>query len=165
MPVTKEFRCKVHGDFEGTKALCPEGCDTVERIFKTPVGLASDRTRNIDATTRSLAKSYGMTDIQNRGGQAAKRQSGAQDQAGIEYGKMLQERYGTGWGKVPKGGSMNVKTGQIEGTGPGAAGALAAFGARPDNVLAEVKDALVPKPVLVRHDHERLQVDVNKAPA
>lgn len=155
----------MHGDFEGTKPECPSGCDVVERIFKTPVGFASDRTRNIDSTMRGLAASYGLTDVNNRGGQAAKRQTGAQDQAGIEYGKMLQERYGSGWGKVPKGGSMNVKTGQVEGSGPGAAGALAAYGARPDNVLSEVKEALVPKPVLVRRDHERLKVDVSKAPA
>lgn len=158
--VVKEFRCWAHGDFESSAEtpLCPHGCDTVERVFLTPVAFRSNRTANIDRTVQSLAASHGMTDINNRGGQAARRQSGAQASREAEFAQFVRQKYGEGWGSVPKGGTMNVRTQQVEGSGPGAVGAIGAYGARPDNVLDEVKPALVPKPILVRRDHENLQV-------
>lgn len=164
MPVTKEYRCAVHGDFESTRAdpLCPEGCDTVERVFLTPVGFRSERTTNIDNTVRGLAKSHGMTDISNAGGVAAKRQDGAAQSREREFREFLHGRYGDGWGNVPKGGVMNVKTQQVENRpGSGVAGALAAHHAPAGNALEEARPimaAMGPKPVLVRRDHEGLKV-------
>lgn len=164
MPVLKEYRCAVHGDFESAKSdpLCPEGCDTVDRIFLTPPGFRSERTSNIDRTVRGLAKSHGMTDISNAGGVAAKRQTGAQQNREQEFREFVRGRYGEGWGKVPKGGVMNVKTHEIESrTGSGVAGALAAHHSPAGNALADARpimEAMGPKPVLVRRDHEGLKV-------
>ncbi len=163
MGVLREFRCYGHGVFESKEEapLCPSGCNTVERVFLTPVGFRSESTTNTDRTVRDLASRHGMTDISNRGGRAAKRQSSQQENQQRDFQGFLKQRYGVegpGWGNVPKGGVMNVKTQQVQGSGPGAAGAVTNLGGRPDNVLAEVKDALVPKPVLVRRDHQNLQV-------
>lgn len=165
--VVKEYRCLAHGPFESSSdsPTCPAGCTTVEREFRTPPGFRSERTSNIDKTVQNLAKRHGMTDISNRGGEAAIRQSATQRRQQEEFNRFIHERYGDGWGEVPQGGTLNVQTKKIEGSGPGAAGAIAQYGARPDNVLAEVKDSLVPKPIIYKKDHENLQVDVSKAPA
>jgi len=165
--IVKEYRCLAHGAFESSSEtpLCPAGCESIEREFRTPVGFRSERTSAIDATVQTLAKRHGMTDINNRGGKAAKSQGAAQRVQQEQFDKFIHERYGDGWGLVPQGGTMNVKTGVVEGSGPGAVGAIAKYGARPDNVLSEVKEALVPKPVIFKKDHENLKVDVSKAPA
>ncbi len=167
MAVNKEFRCAVHGAFESSSESpeCPAGCSVVERVFLTPPGFRSSRTANIDKTVETLAARHGMTNISNRGGQAAKRMGSTQRQQQEEFNALIRERYGDGWGAVPKGGTLDVSTGKITGSGPGAAGAIAQYGARPDNVLAEVKDALVPKPVIYKKDHENLKVDISKAPS
>lgn len=166
MAINKEWRCFGHGTFESDqeKPLCPfAGCDTVERVFLTPVGLGSARTKNIDNTFSSLAKTYGMTDIDNRGGRAAKRAPANHEQKQRELAKIIRERYGNGWGEVPQGGTYNTQTKQVEGGGAGAMGALARYGAAPANTVEQVREALVPKPVLYRHDHEGLNVGmVNK---
>lgn len=165
MGVTKEYFCKGHGNFETDQEppLCKFGCDTVERIFLTPPGLRSARTSNIDSTFEGLAKSYGMTDIDNRGGRAAKRAPAGFDQKQAELSRIIRERYGNGWGSVPAGGTMNAQTKQVSGTGAGAMGALSQYHAPPSNALEQAREAFVPKPVLYRHDHENLSVDmVNK---
>lgn len=166
MAVVKEFICMAHGAFESSEESpsCPRGCTTVRRAFLTAPGVASDRTKNIDRTLDSLAKSHGMTDISNRGGRAAKRADPNAEKRQREFNDFIKSRYGEGWGAVPKGGTLNVQTGQIEGGGPGVGGALAQYHASADNVLGEVKEALVPKPVLVRQDHEKLNVTDARPP-
>lgn len=159
--VVRDWRCFAHGVFESKEdaPLCPvSGCDTVEKVFLTPVAFRSNRTANIDRTVAGLARNHGLSDISNRGGRAAIRQDGAAANRDEEFRDFVRQKYGDGWGNVPKGGSMNVKTQQIQGSGPGAAGAIAAYGAKPENVLEQVKPALVPKPILIRRDHEGLQV-------
>lgn len=167
MAVLKEYRCLAHGAFESSSETptCPAGCTTVEREFRTPPGFRSERTASIDATVQTLAKRHGMTDINNRGGKAAITQSAKSRQQQEEFSRLVREKYGNGWGDVPKGGTLHVDTGTVEGSGPGAAGAIAQYGARPDNVLAEVKEALVPKPVIVKRDHENLKVSDARPPA
>lgn len=159
-PVVKEWRCNAHGDFEGTEPTCPYGCEgTVQRVFLTPAAFRSNRTTRIDHRLENLAKAHGMTDISNRGGQAAKRMSSKMEREQKQMRELIKERYGeTGWGKMQAGGTMNVKTKEIEGGGPGAAGAVSSYGGHADNALAEVREALVPKPVLVKHDHEKHRV-------
>lgn len=159
MPTVKEWRCAAHGAFEGPIGECPYGCKgTVHREFRTPPAFRSERTGSIDSTLANLAARHGMSDITNRGGVAAKRMSGAQESQRKDLQTMIRERYGNGWGSIPKGGTMNVKTKQIEGSGPGAPGSLAAYGGHADNALEEVRPALTPKPVLVRTDHEKFRV-------
>lgn len=169
MGVKRDWVCAGHGTFESDEEspLCPySGCDTVQRVFLTPPAFASARTKNIDNTLESLARSHGMTDISNRGGRAAKGPNPNVARQQEQINQYIAQRYGhTGWGAVPQGGTLNVQTGAVEGSGPGVAGALSAYGGRADNALAEVREAgaLVKKPVLVRHDHENLKVDVSKA--
>lgn len=163
MGVLREFRCLAHGPFESKdeETLCPYGCNTVVREFRTPPAFNSGHASNIDRTLGELAERHGMSDISNRGGRAAKRQSRQQEAQRQDFGAYMRARYGVdgpGWGNVPKGGTMNVKTQQVDGSGPGAVGAVTALGGRPDNVLEEVRPALVPKPVIVKRDHENLQV-------
>lgn len=177
--VVKEYRCMAHGVFESSakKPLCPEGCDTVERVFITPPALRSARTGNIDSTLETLAASHGMTDISNAGGVAAKRMSGAKEAQYKAMQQFIRQRYGIegpGWGGVPNGKTYNVDKKAAEdshyrsdSTGPGAVGAYGTYGGAPDNPLAEVRDAgaLKPKPVLVRKDHEKLSVSAARPPA
>jgi hypothetical protein len=156
MAINREWRCFAHGAFESDaeSPTCPHGCDTVEREFRTPPAFASARTKSIDNTLESLARSHGMTDINNRGGRAAKGPSPNQGAQQASLNAYIAQKYGsTGWGAIPK---------EKEG---GAPAALSAYGGRADNALAEVRDAgaLVKKPVLVRHDHENLKVDISKA--
>lgn len=172
MGVTKEFRCKAHGPFESDKKnpSCPFGCDpsVIERAFYTPPGLSSARTKSIDRTLESVAKSHGLTDMNNRGGAAVSRMGWREERQNAEFNKFLKDRYGDGWGNVPKGGSLNVATNELKGerAGGGALGALGAYHGRPDNVLSEVseKGLLQPKPVLVRRDHEKLKVEDARPP-
>lgn len=160
MGVVKEWLCKAHGSFESDiePPLCPYGCDTVERVFLTPPGLFSARTSNIDSTLESLARSHGMTDISNRGGAAAKRAPPGHEQKQQELARIIRERYGNGWGEVPKGGTMNAHTRQITGEGGGAMAALAAHRAPASNVLEQIKPQLEKPRVIYRHDHENLTV-------
>lgn len=163
MATTKEWRCAAHGPFESAFAKCPAGCvGTVTREFRTPPAFRTARTSNIDATLEHLAANHGMTDISNRGGVAAKRETGRQIAERQDLAAMIRERYGDGWGKIPKGGNYNVGTGKVEGSGPGVAGALSTYHGHADNALAEVKPALVPKPVRIIKDHENLTLDMVK---
>lgn len=71
--ILKEFRCAAHGDFEASHPICPHmGCESehVERVFLTPVGLRSDRTKATDSTLDGIARDYRLSDMNNRGGRA-----------------------------------------------------------------------------------------------
>lgn len=169
--VKKEWMCAAHGAFESAEESpeCPRGCDTVSRAFLTPPGFRSARTSNIDATLETAAKRHGLTDMQNRHGQAVKRESPIQRQRQEQFQQMVRERYGsTGWGAVPPGATMNTQTREVssvEGrSGPGAVSALAQYHGHPDNALDEAKPGFIPKPVIIKSDHENLQVDVKYAP-
>jgi hypothetical protein len=168
MGILRDWQCRAHGNFESSEEspLCPYGCDTVEKIFLQPAVFRSNRTANIDRTLESLAKSHGLTDMNNRGGHAVRRPSTDQVRQQDEFNRFIHERYGDGWGQIPKGGTLNVKTKEITGAGPGVGAALAQYHGRADNVLSEVREAgaLVPKPVLVRQDHENLKVSDARPP-
>lgn len=73
--VIKEFNCPRHGYFEASHPICHHmGCDSegVERVFLTPPGIKSDRTKFTDNSLNRIAKDYGLTDMNNRDGQAVK---------------------------------------------------------------------------------------------
>lgn len=160
MGVVKEYVCMAHGAFESSvePPLCPMGCDTVERAFFTPPSLRGDRTKATDKILESLAKNYGLTDMNNRGGQAvagrltlSQQRAQRQAEAAAEY---IREKYGTtGWGDVAPGGTLNVKEGKVESVpgrnGAGIPGVFGTYGGHADNALAEVAEAgaLVPKPI------------------
>lgn len=63
--VVKEWKCDAHGYFESDEPICPQGCDTVSRVFLTPVNVKSDRTKNSDKTLSQLASDFAMSDIKS----------------------------------------------------------------------------------------------------
>ncbi len=143
-PVVKEFRCAAHGDFEAKEPKCPWGCKgTVDRVFLTPAAFRSNRTSRIDQRVEGLAAAHGLTDISNRGGRAAIREKPGAAQERADMAKLISERYGNGWGKVPQGG---------------APAALNQYHAQASNVLQEVKPALTPKPVHRIQDPQGLKL-------
>lgn len=74
--IIKEFKCPKHGFFEASHPICHQmGCDSegVERAFLTPPGYKSDKTKFADNSLDRIAKSYGLSDLSNPDGAAAKR--------------------------------------------------------------------------------------------
>lgn len=142
------------------------GCDTVERAFFTPPGLGSSRTRNIDSTLKSLAKSHKLTDL---GPGAMRRKALAAEKSQEAYKEFCTRRFGGfGWGNVPAGATLNVQTGVTEGSGPGAASAVANVGGVSAGSIQSVKESLPasiagPRPVMVRNDPQNLQLSDAKA--
>lgn len=165
MSVKKEYVCLAHGPFEcdSDNPLCKFGCDTVERRFFTPPAFGSSRTKGIDGTLNSLAKSYGLTDM---GEKAMRRKTLAVEQDQRAYREYCERRFGgIGWGSVPKGGNLNVQTGFVEGGGAGAMGAMASAGATQAFNISQNKDVLeaMKRPVMVKQDHENLSIANVKA--
>ena len=65
MAVIKEFRCALHGAFDGTHPICPEmGClsENVEREFRTPVSIGSSGTQRFDRGMRRTAEMMNISD-------------------------------------------------------------------------------------------------------
>lgn len=66
MAVLKEFKCALHGDFEGTHPICPAmGCisENVERVFRTPVSISQGKYKRFDAGLRQTAERMGIGDF------------------------------------------------------------------------------------------------------
>lgn len=166
MAVVKEYVCLAHGAFESSdeNPECPSGCTTIERAFFTPPGLGSGRTKNIDATLESLAKSHNLTDL---GPKAMRRKALAAEKAQQQFREFCERRYGgLGWGDVPEGGTFNAKTKEVKGTGPGAPAAVAQARATGSVAVAD-QQAMVEafkKPVMVRRDPQNLSLADAKAP-
>jgi len=120
MGIKKEFVCFAHGPFEADSPTCPHGCTTaIEREFRTPVGVKSPRTRNIDRTLSALAKDFGYTDLSNRSGSVAG-SSGRPAPQGPDFRPV--------WGQVPKGDRFK-QGGAIEHVEGSQGGAASAAGA------------------------------------
>ncbi len=172
--VVKEFLCPGHGYFDSTEAVCPHGCTLVERVFLTPVGFQTARTRNVDATLDSIAKEHKLGDINTRRDAHAARKLDpkvrkAQEQqeamrqhlhkkfAGLN---LVNTKAGTGgWGGVNKGGVYETG-GHIRNPerGGGAPATMSALGAPSENVLEGVRDQLVKPKTIPIADPQRLTV-------
>lgn len=65
MAVKHFYNCPTHGVFEAWSATCPSGqkCEGVAITFLRGLGIKSDRSKNIDKTSKGLAKEFKMTDI------------------------------------------------------------------------------------------------------
>ncbi len=93
-----DWKCSKHGIFESSHPICPAmGCDhkEVEKIFIKAPSIRSNVTKNTDSGLRNLADSYGMSDMNNRGGKAVKGNS---------------FNTGTHWGFDGVGGLDNMKS-------------------------------------------------------
>lgn len=61
-----DWKCDKHGVFECSDPICPAmGCESekVEKIFLKAPGFKSDRSKNIDASTRKTADMHHLNDI------------------------------------------------------------------------------------------------------
>jgi hypothetical protein len=105
MAVTKEWRCFAHGPFEGTEAVCPHGCSTVIREFRTAPAGRSDKTKASDKALERMAKRYGLADIS-----ASKTGSVAGDRMAKQrgFGKIGDVDFSPRWGEIPKGGTYHA---------------------------------------------------------
>jgi hypothetical protein len=66
MAVMHDYKCDLHGFFEGWEPVCPEGCtENVQMVFLQPVGLTSDTTKHNDKTLKQLALDFNMTNIKS----------------------------------------------------------------------------------------------------
>ena len=133
MAVIKEWRCAGHGVFESTEPVCPAGCTFgVERVFLTPPGLAFGVAKRTDALLEGVARDHGLSDMNNRGGKAARVLS-ASEQKQMSMHEAMQKRFGVdrggGWGAVGQGGVYHADTRTVENPGPGAVGTVQALGA------------------------------------
>ena len=119
--VLKEYRCLAHGEFEGYTEVCPHGCDTVERVFRTAFSIGG-QSKNIDKTVDTLMADYGMTDVRNNGGETSV----------MEALRRGQTDYAPKWGSMPQ-----VRAGE----GGNAVGSMLAMqGAPSANVTGMLKD-------------------------
>lgn len=65
MSVIKEFRCALHGDFEGSHPICPHyGCtsDDVQRVFLTPPAISKGKYSRFEAGLRDTANRMNIRD-------------------------------------------------------------------------------------------------------
>lgn len=68
MAIIHEWKCAVHGPFEGSHPICPEfGCDSesVVKEIRTPRGFKSDATKRTDAGVKRTAEVYRQSDIRS----------------------------------------------------------------------------------------------------
>ena len=66
MAVMSDYKCDLHGFFESTEAVCPEGCtENIMKVFLQPFNLKSDKTKSNDKTLDNLAQDFKMTDIKS----------------------------------------------------------------------------------------------------
>lgn len=73
--ILHDFKCEIHGDFEGTHPICPEnGCESenVVKLFRKSPMIFSGMTRATDRGLRESADSMGITNFRSaRPGEAS----------------------------------------------------------------------------------------------
>ena len=96
--IIKEWKCALHGSFEGSHPICPHfGCesDDVEREFKTPISIKSDLTKFTDAGLQKTADVYGLSDMRNTDGSSVRSNIPIEQQAvwgnanGVQFESMM----------------------------------------------------------------------------
>lgn len=105
--IIHDYNCLAHGVFEGTEAVCPYGCKGagfVTKVHLKAPAIGTQRTKNLDAITRNLANQFGLTDMDNRGGQPVKRPDPMAAKRAEEYQSYIQQKFGSPWQAV-KGGN------------------------------------------------------------
>lgn len=121
MAIIKEYRCLAHGPFDSADGVCPSGCTTVVREFRTAPGGRSARTKGIDKTLEGMAARFGLTDMSNSGGESV----GANRVAARGMNSMAPV-----WGNIPKGNVFEAGKGevQVDGSQGGVTAALPGLG-------------------------------------
>ena len=100
--ILHDYSCMAHGHFESSKPDCPHGCKggMVSIVHLKAPGFVSARTKGIDKTTRNLASQFGLTEMDNRGGQPVKRPDPMAAKRAEEYQAFIQEKFGSPWQSV-----------------------------------------------------------------
>lgn len=107
--VLHDYNCLAHGVFEGTEPTCPHGCKGtgfVSIIYLKAPAIGTQRTKNLDAITRNLANQFGLTEMDNRGGQPVKRPDPMAAKRAEEYAEFIKQKFGDPWQSVAPGGVM-----------------------------------------------------------
>jgi hypothetical protein len=148
--ILRDYNCLAHGIFEGSEAICPHGCKGsgfVSIVHLKAPAIGSQRTKNLDAITRNLANQFGLTDMDNRGGQAVKRPDPMAAKRAEEYNEFIQQKFGSPWQAVAPGGVMQPdKTIKGGSEGSGAIQSIAGFGAQSGSAMAWDKTGNVTVP-------------------
>lgn len=65
--ILRDYKCQVHGFFEGFEPICPHGCtdELVLQVFLKSPGFVSDKSKAADSHLRNLASEFGMSDIKS----------------------------------------------------------------------------------------------------
>ena len=125
----KEFRCLAHGPFDAKEPVCPHGCSTVLREFRTAPAGKSAKTKLSDRALEHLSKRYGLSDMSNKGGSVGASRKRDNSMAPV-------------WGEMPKGNVFVPGKGEVDAKGQaltttgGAAAALAGMGITGESVAA-----------------------------
>lgn len=173
MAVVKEYLCPGHGPFEATRPRCPHGCTVVsEREFRTAPAFHDGTTRRTDDLVRSQVEAFRLSNIKTnlREGDTAK----FSDPKVAAHQQAIAKMFPSPWGQVPKGGKLKVGTGEIEGSGPGAAAVYPSMkkqsAAEVEQVLGSPMNSDVAEPMRGKKfsyeavkDKEGLKMDVSKA--
>lgn len=151
--VVKEFICHGHGRFDSTEAVCPYGCTLVERVFITPVGVQTARTRSIDATLETIAQEHKLGDINTRRDAHSARKVDPKTRKAMEQQEAMRQHL------QKKFTGLNlVDTKAGTGGWGGKPESMSAVPAPRENALESVKDALVKPRTITISDPERLTV-------
>jgi len=139
MGVMKEWECAAHGEFVSDVEICPKGCrgKSVKRVFLTPIGIKSDRTKFADQTFRSTADRYKLTDMSNKDGMSV------MENQRKKHGDATSFTV-----PIPQAGVYDAEKHTPSQATGGALAALADAGGRPDNVLADA--GVKPEPLQKR---------------
>jgi hypothetical protein len=121
--ILRDYSCMAHGIFESAKPECPQGCKggMVSIVHLKAPGFVSVRTKGIDKTTRNLASQFGLTDMDNRGGQPVKRPDPMAEERNQKYQEWLKEKFGSTWQAVAPGGVQHADGTITGGSGGGGA--------------------------------------------
>ena len=139
--ILRDFNCIVHGVFESGEEApkCPFGCSNsfVEKVFLQPP-MVGNGTKMVDNVVKDLANDFGLTNLDNRGGDSVKNNAGRVRERTVS--DQILDRMGGAWQSLD--GSRNALQ------------ALSGLGVQGQNALSEVKPMLnSPKPqVVARHD-------------
>lgn len=108
--ILRDYNCLAHGIFEGTEPVCPRGCKGngfVSIIHLKAPSIGTARTKSLDNITRNLANQFGLTDMDNRGGQAVKRPDPMAAKRAEEYSDFIKEKFGSPWQSVSGGNPLH----------------------------------------------------------
>ena len=92
-----DWECMAHGKFEAFVGKCPHGCSKgmVKRLPVLSLNIStSGKTKFIDNTMKQMSKEFGITDFNNRGGQAVTEEAARwESQSSIEKKRILGQTY------------------------------------------------------------------------